>query len=232
MKKIGITDSEKKLLFIVLALVILAASYFFGFTKLNDAAAAIEASNQQDASELSTLEGMVANQAATEKETQGYKDGIAEIIKKYPCDIPQEKSIYLIQEFQNTVGTDIMSIGFTMDKIVQRFSGDNPSVGKYNSLSLSYACDYDQFKELFKYIGEFKDRTTVPTINATYDQTAGKLRGSMIFKMYYLTNTDKEYEDFPPTEIPAGKAGIFYPDDWSPLLELEDLLDELANGLQ
>ena len=122
MKNMGITDSEKKLLFIVLALAILAAAYFFGFTKLNDAASSIEASNAQDAAELSQLEGMVANQAETEKETKQYKQGIVDIIAKYPCNIPQEKAIYLMQEMQNAVGTDVSSISFSMNKQVQKFS--------------------------------------------------------------------------------------------------------------
>ena len=232
MKKIGITDSEKKLLFIVLALAILAAAYFFGFTKLNDAAAAIETSNEQDAAELSQLEGMVANQAATEQETEGFKKGIKSIISKYPCDIPQEKTIYLVQEMQDAIGTDISTIGFSLNKVLQTFSGDNPSVGKYLTLSLAYSCDYDQLKELFRYVGDLKDRTTIPNISASYDEVSGKLRGSITYKMFYLTNTEKEYEDFPPTEIQPGKAGIFYPGDWSPQLELDELMDELANGLQ
>ena len=76
MKKLSITDSEKKLLFIVLALAILAAAYFFGFTKLNEQAAAIEASNEADQATVTKLEGMVAKQAETEAETKSFKDGM------------------------------------------------------------------------------------------------------------------------------------------------------------
>ena len=131
MKKISITDSEKKLLFIVLALAILAASYFFGFTKLNDAAAEVEKSNEKDATTVATLEGMVAKQAETERETKGYKDGIKAVIAKYPSNIKQDKAIYLVQELQDAIELDVGAIGFNMNKTVQKFSGDNPTVGKY-----------------------------------------------------------------------------------------------------
>ena len=227
MKKLSITDSEKKLLFIVLALGILAASYFFGFTKLNEKAAEIEASNQADQATVTKLEGMVAKQAETEAETKKYQDNIKKIIAKYPSNIKQDKTISLVQDMQDEIEIDISSITFSMNKQVQAFSGDNKSVGKYALLNLSYTCDYDQFKNLLAYVKEFPDRTTIPFINATYDQKSGKLKGAINYKMYYLTNTDKKYVDYDETGIPEGKAGIFYPDDWYPLQEFDELMEEL-----
>ena len=91
MKKLSITDSEKKLLFIVLSIGILAAAYFFGFTKLSEAAQAIEASNVKDEATKTKLENMVAKQAETE--TQEFKQGIEDVSAKFPSTIPQEKSI-------------------------------------------------------------------------------------------------------------------------------------------
>lgn len=228
MKKLSITDSEKKLLFIVLALGILAAAYFLGFTKLNEAAAVIEASNVQDQATVSNLEGMVARQAETEAETEGFKRDIQTIIDKYPSAIPQEKSIYLIQEMQDIIGVDVSSIAFRMDTHVQSFSGDNPPIGKYNILALAYTCDYDQFKQLLDYVAKFPDRTTIPSITAAYDESTGGMRGSLNYKMLYLENSGKKYEEFPPTEIPSGKVGIFYPDSWSPQQELEEFLDQIT----
>lgn len=223
MKKISITDSEKKLLLIVLALGILAASYFFGFTKLNEVAAEIEASNEKDEATKNQLEGMVARQAATERETESFKQGIKDIISKYPSDIPQAKAIYLVQEFQNIIGTDVDTMGFAMNRHVQSFSGDDAPTGKYANLTIQYSASYDQFKELLRYAAAFPDRTTLPSVTANFDQVTGLLKGTFNYKMYYLSNTDKAYEEFPPTEIPSGKAGIFYPGEWAPTLESEDL---------
>ena len=50
--------------------------------------------------------------------------------------------------------------------------------------------------------------------------------------MYYLTHTEKEYVDYEETGIPAGKAGIFYPDDWYPLQEYDEMMAELEAQLQ
>lgn len=216
MKGFVITDAEKKLLFIVLAVVILVCSYFFGFTKLNEQAAAIEAENVQDDGTVKQLEGMVAKQAETEAETEQYKKDIQKIIEKYPVAVPQEKAIYLVQQFEDITLMDVDAINFSMDNIVQTFSGENAPVGKYAVLGISYNATYDSFKDFLKYVTEQEDRTTVPSISASFDQTTGILKGNLNYKMFYLTNTNKEYEEFPPTEIPAGKSGIFYPGDFVP----------------
>ena len=211
MKKFVITDAEKKLLFIVLGIVLLVCAYFFGFTKLNEQAQAIEASNKQDEAEVTRLEGMVSKQAETQAETEQFKQNIEKIIAKYPVAVPQEKAIYLVQQFEDITLMDVDSIAFSMDNTVQNFSGDNAPVGKYANLGISYSASYNSFKDFLKYVTEQEDRTVVPTITANFDETTGLLKGNLNYKMYYLTNTEKEYEEFPPTGIEAGKAGIFYP---------------------
>ena len=150
MKKFVITDAEKKLLFIVLGIVLLVCAYFFGFTKLNEQAAAIEASNKQDEAEVTRLEGMVSKQAETQAETEQFKQNIEKIIAKYPVAVPQEKAIYLVQQFEDITLMDVDSIAFSMDNTVQNFSGDNAPVGKYANLGISYSASYNSFKDFLK----------------------------------------------------------------------------------
>ena len=211
MKGFSITDSEKKLLFIVMALVILAASYFFGFTKFMDQATAIENSNQQDEALLAQLQGMVARQAETVAETEGYKKTIKDIIRKYPSDLPQEKTIYIIQQTEDIVGVDYSSVSFSMDNVIMSFSGeDSNPVGMYASISVPYKGTYEQVKSLLEYIASQKeDRMTIPNITMSYDSETGNLAGSITYRMYYLKNTDRQYEEFPETGIPAGLPDIF-----------------------
>ena len=232
MKKISITDSEKKLLFIVLAIGILAAAYFLGFTKLNEAAAAIEASNVQDEATKANLENMVAKQAETEAETEAFKQGIKDVTAKYPSSIPQEKGIYLVQQAQDIVNVDVSQIAFRLNNHAQSFTGENPPIGKYDLLTITYNCDYNQFKELLRYIAKFPDRSTLPVVNAVSDPTTGGLKGTLNYKMYYLQNSGKEYEEFPPTDVPSGKEGIFYKDDWSPEKELQAALEQMEAIIQ
>ena len=227
MKKISITDSEKKFLFIVLAVAILVASYFWGFLKFRDEADAIEASNVQDEARKDELEIKVAKKAETERETEGFKNKIQEIKDKYPSLIPQEKGIYLVQQAQDIVNFDVDAISFMLGNLTQNFTGEDAPTGMYDLLTLKFNCDYDQFKGLVDYIAKFPDRSTIPSINVYIDTNTGGLAGTLSYKMYYLLNSGKPYEEFPPTEIPSGKAGIFYPGEYDPLELLEEELENL-----
>lgn len=213
MKHTGITDSEKRLLFIVLALGILAASYFFGFTKFNEEALVVETSNQQDEATKAQLEDMVNRQPQTIQETEGFKQTIQDIVAKYPADLPQEKVIYLIQQSEETVGVDHASIGFSMDNVVMNFTGQEGEaapVGYFAALTLPYTADYEQLKTLLDYTANLKDRTTIPTISISFDSSTGGLSGSLTYRMYYLRNTDRVYEELPALDIPSGTEDIFH----------------------
>lgn len=212
MKGLTITDSEKKLLFIVLALLILVLSYFFGFTKLMDEASTIELKNEQDASLLAQLQNMVARQAETVAETEKFKQTIKDVIAKYPVDLPQEKIIYLMQLSEDTVGVDYSSISFSMDNSVMTIQGeDETQYAMYASVSVPYKATYEQVKQLLEYTAAMtEDRTVIPSMNISYDTETGALTGSITYRMYYLRNTDRKYEQFPETGIESGMPDIFH----------------------
>ena len=214
MKTVGITDKEKQLLLIVLSLGILAAAYFFGFTKLMDQASTIKASNVQDQATVDQLQGMVDKQAETEAQTEEYKKTIKDIVKKYPVNVPQEKSIYLIQEMEDIVGLHVSGINFSMNNLVMNFSGNDAPSGRYDMLGVSFTATYEQFKDLLKHIHDYPDRTTSPSVSVDYDQYTGLLTGNISYKMYFLTSTESEfddrtYEEVPPTGIESGVDSIF-----------------------
>lgn len=222
MKTIGISDKEKQLLFIVLALGILVAAYFLGFVKLMDQAKAIEASNEQDQATVNQLQGMVDKQYETEQETEGYKNMIRQVIAKYPTDVPQEKAIYQVQEAEDLIGFHVDTINFSMRNMLMDFAGDDSPVGYYNSLGVHFTATYDQFKELLKHVRDYKDRCTSPSISMEYDQVSGALTGTITYRTYYLSKTDSEfdnrtYADVPPTGITSGVDSIF-----GTLIEIED----------
>lgn len=214
MKINGITDKEKQLIFIVLALGLLVCAYFFGYVKLMDQAKTIEASNVQDQSTVDKLQAMFDKQVETKQETELFKDTIRQVIKKYPTKVPQEKAIYLMQQLEDIVMLHEDTLNFSMDNLVMDFSGSDAPSGRYNVIGLHFSANYSEFKELLKYAAEFPDRSTTPSINVEFDQTTGYLSGTVNYRMYYLTKTDSEFdqrtfEEVPPTEIERGVDNIF-----------------------
>ena len=132
---------------------------------------------------------------------------------------------------QDLIGTDVEAIGFSMSNVVQNFSGENAPSGRFANLGISYICTYDQFKEMLAYVRDYPDRTVIPSISASFDQATGLLKGSLNYKMFYLTNTGKEYEEIPPTGIEKGVDGIFYSGDFDPELIPDDFWGGSQTGI-
>ena len=217
MDKFGISDREKKLLFIVMAVLVFVASWFMGYTKMHEKAVQIQNENKELDAKRVELQGMVDHQEETIKLTENYKKSIANIIEKYPVDVPQEKSIYLIKGMQDDLNIDISSISFNMNNVMKQFSeeiaGSPAPDGCYADLSMAFGASYLQFKDLLQYVLELKDRTTIPSIRVAYDDTTGYLTGDVNYRMYYLTNTGKEYEEVPDTGVEIGLPYIFHTRD-------------------
>lgn len=223
MKKKRLTDSEIRLLLVFLAVLMLAAAYFFSFQRNVERAEEIEAQNEEDKAFAEMLESMVARRPQIEAQTEEYRQTIRDIIAKYPSYVPTEKAIEIIQQIENRTGVHMRSIGFSMAGLVISLDGYSwvedeggqvtstgaSSVGYRDTLSMSYEAGYDDFKDMVDYIGRLTDRTTVPSITASYDSSTGNVSGAVTINMYYLTETGKEYEKPDITGIRKGLSNIF-----------------------
>lgn len=236
MKKIKLSESEIKLLCLLFALIVIAGSYFFVFTPKMDEAAVIEEQNITDQGTVNHLESMVARKDEVEKETAEYEQQIKDIIAKYPSNITTEKSIEIVRKLEKDTKVHMKDINFEMNNFVgiigeqpaaEDTSGETQeaaesdvmiselsdntdlSVGYYAQLTMNYEASYEDFKKMIHYIGELEDRATVPIVSSAFDAESGKLTGSITVKMFYLTNTDKEYVEPDPGNIRSGVKNIF-----------------------
>ena len=221
MKTIGISDKEKQLIFTVLSILLLLGVYFLGFTKIMDQAKAIENSNKQDQATVNELQAMYDKQDEKKAETAQYKQTIRDIVKKYPTKVPQEKAIWIIQKMEDEIGLHIDSINFSLDNVMMDFSGSDAPTGYYNIMGMHFTASYDQWKQMLKFIRDYEDRSTAPSVSVEYDQIFGYLSGTINYRMYYLTKTESEFDDRtyddsfkvdPPLPLESGVAemgGIF-----------------------
>lgn len=118
MKKAKLSDSELKLLVILLSLALIAASYFFVFTSGMEQAEAIEAENLANQTEITRLQGMVARRVQVEENTVELNSEVDDIIARYPSDVTEEKAIVIVQDIEDISGMHVSSIGFLMDNLV------------------------------------------------------------------------------------------------------------------
>lgn len=223
MKKLKLSNSEARLLFLLIALILIAVSYFLIFNKCVAKAEEVEALNEENQVRVEKLEMMVSRQAEVEAQTEEMNRTIEEIIAKYPSNVTTEKAIAIVQEVENEVGAHISSISFLMDNLLGDIAAEenttedgtvqtvteNANIGYYAALSMNYEASCADLKKMISYINGLKDRVTIPSISATFDNETGLLSGVITVHMYYLTNTGKEYVEPEISGIGKGTDKVF-----------------------
>ncbi|MGO5069364.1 hypothetical protein [Roseburia faecis] len=117
MNKIKISDSDKKLLVIFFAIVLVAGSYFFIFNKGMKKAADIEEQNAKNRATVQQMEQMEARLPQVKKNIQALQEKQKKIIADYPSDMTTEKVIETLQamEDENASNFHISEITFLMN---------------------------------------------------------------------------------------------------------------------
>ena len=228
MRKIKLSNSEVRLLLTLLACLMLAGAYFLSYQKNVELSEEIEAQNEEDRAYVELLESMIARRPQVEAQTEEYLQTIDDIIAKYPPDVPTEKAITIIQEIEDHTGASVNNISFSMGSMVAEVATANvaeaaedgdaqnadtlaygSSIGYRDTLSMTYEAGYSDFKRMIAYIDGLTDRTTIPSITASYNNGTGNIGGSITINMYYLTNTGREYDVPDITGINKGVPDIF-----------------------
>ena len=101
MNKIKISDSDKRLLIIFFAIVLLACSYFFVFNKGMNKASELEAQNAEDRAKVQQMQQMEASLPQVKEKIVNMKQTQADIIAKYPSDMTTEKANESLQDYED-----------------------------------------------------------------------------------------------------------------------------------
>ena len=117
MNRIKISDSDKRLLLIFCAIVIVACSYFFIFSKGMSKAAKIEEQNTADQAKVQQMEQMEAGLPKVKENIQRMVKKQKTIISTYPSAMTTEKAIESLQAYEdNSSDFHITDITFTMNQ--------------------------------------------------------------------------------------------------------------------
>lgn len=210
-KKVQISDSELKLLVVCLGIIFVVCSYFFVFVPKTNSKAEIEEKINTVQMEIDSLNNLVAQRPAIEKETKEYRQKIEEIKEIYPSALPEEKAIYLLQQFEDMAFIDIDSFGYTEGAVLATNGKD---VSGYSTVvNITFTATYDIYKDFLDYIYNSTDRMKILTSTVAYDTTNGEVTSNTSIGMYYLEGSDKEYVDVPDLEIEKGVTNIFGSDN-------------------
>lgn len=221
-----ISESDKKLLVIFLAICLLAASYFFVFSKGITKAQEIEEKNVQKEQKVMQLESKIAREKEIVKETEELKEKESEIKNKYPVDVTEEKVMSVIRDIEKNMDIRVSQISFikgnstggqeqtentesSEGSTTQETEAVNTISGKYMTVTTTYKASYVGLKKLNQYVNKNSDRITIPAISTTFDKETGKLSGTLALNFYYLPVYGKSYEEPDVAGMSDGVKNIF-----------------------
>ena len=234
----NVTERDKKLLFIMGTILVLALSYFFIFSPNQKEADEVKTLNKEKQAYVAELDAKIANQSTKEAEITTFKNDRDAILSKFPGGMTHEKAIKILADlekdtdiFSSQVALAVNNIFFNQSEArtngTVQVENENIAstssvavvgvaeetypdiVGYKTTLTLSFTCTDEELTKALDFINGYEDKMSVETITVGYDESSGGLVGTMNLCMYAIEGVDNAYEE-PTTEgVELGVVNIF-----------------------
>ncbi len=122
-----ITNRDKKMLYMLGGLLLLALSYILVYRPQMDKASQIATENDRLQSRLNELLEMKEKQDFYETETSSMKSEVEQYCKIFPADIKEEDGILLAKDMENKLDIKIASVGTGEREFIASMDGSTPS---------------------------------------------------------------------------------------------------------
>lgn len=201
----------------VLLAVVSYSLIFIPFSdKANTLRSELNALREQEAQYME----MESNQTFYKEEIERLTEENNKLIAEFPAEIKPESEIMYVVELEQNVEIDIPSISYgTATPLLgggeEAEEGEEAEVVQDGMqayllpMNISYTASYDNLKNAITYTNEHQNRMYIDTLSASYDASTGFVSGGMTFNLYYITGTDKVYEEPIVPEMGIGVNNIF-----------------------
>ena len=234
-----ITEKEKRLLFILFTIILLVASYQFGYVRFSQTTDKLGEENIELTNKLMELQQKQANKEKMMNQTEDFTQKSNDIFMKFPSNLTEEKNTIFITELESYADMKINSIAFRdITSFYSSESSDLNSVSEENdnngdlttsteeepnndetvsqglegyetTMVLSYQTTYAGLKKAVEFINEYPDLRTITDLSAAFDNTTGNLTGSLTIQLFAATGTGSAYVAPNLDGISLGTSNIF-----------------------
>lgn len=234
--KVSISDRDKKVLYIVAGIVLVALAYFLGFQKMMATKNEVVQENITLDAEVKKLVAMVADKATVEQKTQQFKDDTEKILVNYPLEVRTQDAIYQLDLMEKGInGLALQAESFTMNQIffmngalteeavqdvaaapeTTEASGEaaqGPVTGYRSSVTTNFTTSYKNLKSVIDFINKNQNRMSISSITVSQGEGAKELTCNMEVNMYAISGIEKEYNDPSIPEVRIGKGEKLFAD--------------------
>ncbi len=222
--------SDINLLLGFLGVLIAFCAYQFVYLKMEEKTAALQVKNAQMKTEIATMESWLPDREFYEEEMERMHGEISHMVREFPANVLPEDDMKLAYQMDNRDGGSyvfIKSMSFadpevscttTYDTSKADISQVNPIAldapypvyTLYNTqVNMGIDCSYSGIKDMIETIYQKKERKAIDAIVLSFDETTGRLSGSLAMTSYFLYGSDSVYMEPDLYEIHKGTNNIF-----------------------
>lgn len=221
--KLKINQREKNLILIFLGVIVLAMSYYFGYSAFKTETERLKLENRTLEKQIQALEKMEQYRESYVSETGNMQKNMKELIQKFPADIIAEDIILYVRELENKNDVYVNHITvpakeyveFTTEyenDILNSMSDVTGVIAEYGFVNkgtipqtqdmyltkvksdIVYSVTYDGLKDVIREIIEDENRKSVDNISLVFNENTGNLAGNMTINYFALSGTGKNYQ--------------------------------------
>ena len=215
-----VSERDKKLLIVVMAVLIMALAYFFGYSNLS--AQVDELSTKKTALETTKrdLKEKNNNKQKYINDTDKLSKACTVLIDKYDSTTSQPNAIEFFNKTEDVTGVWVKSLSLSPATVLYKFgqiassnvngtsSYSSNLVGYKSSINISYEGDYSQWKDFVKYINTYASKSTIDSLTATYNDSTGVVSGTASISLYAIQGGDRKATE-PKFDVKTGTDNIF-----------------------
>jgi hypothetical protein len=213
-----LSKRDIKLLFILLGAVFLLIGYFAVYSPFTAKTEAVEEETNELKPRLEELREYFENIDTYKAGIEKAKQTVQTEMKHYPTDVRPENMILYAQTLHEKFGVDVTGMSFDDPLSILTFKGveeqgNDTQVRELTAFqrSMTITCNlnYQQMKDMITYINTNDPRTSVDSINISYDSESGELTGDATLIQYFVTGEGDKYIAADVPNVKLGRENLF-----------------------
>lgn len=232
----NVSERDKKLLFLLGAILVVAMAYFFVFRSNMSKADEYKEKNQGLRDYIVELDAKIEKKETKEAEIIEYNNERSAILDRFTGGMSHELAVKILADLEKETELTSTQVTLAVNNIFfdQQESENNSVImpeeissvssiavegkseqeftkvtGYKTSLTVEFACTDEQLRAATDFINGYDDKMSLESITVGYDETTGGLTGTMVICMYAVDGTDKEYEEPMIDNVTSGVVNIF-----------------------
>lgn len=207
------TSRDKELLFLALSLGIVAASWMGGARLLKQKTEQLSVRKEELQQEYDERMRVLEKKEQYLKDTKEYNEAYQLMMARFPGGISTQEQILFVTGLEERFSTQIVSVSYTDEAEAYTFQSVEPdSYAPYalttGAIQIPVELSYSQWKDFLDYVFSYQDKTTLPSVTASYNEEADIVSATVTMNQYAIVGEGRTLEE-QNLNIPVGTDNIF-----------------------